>query len=162
MNCENCGSPMHWEGSLRSGSMVCPFCNDVPDGDEVTVTRPNLIDAYKHMAATLGATPVKPSNVNPGVPVAARDDITCVQCGHQDSILSGVNLDNITCPSCNTLGSFVLDDGAVPVPTPATTPSAIVEIWCGNCGETGIAYKGINLSVLVCPGCLKTGFVQEL
>lgn len=146
MNCENCGSPMHWEGSMRDGGLVCPLCDvgvDMMGCEEVSEFKPSQIEAYKRMAATLGAVPV---------PALDTIEIWCGNCGYKGDIHKGAvsHLAHGPCPICGKTGYL----------QPMYQTPKILR--CGNCNMRTPAdrvYGAPNNAT--CPHCLAMGRMSE-
>lgn len=148
MNCEQCGGPMHWEGSLRSGSMVCPLC---VDGDEAPRARledyrpydpDKQIEAYRKIAETLGA-----------VPAPDVIEIWCGNCGYKGDIHKGAvsHLAHGPCPICGQTGYL------------QPTYQAPKILRCGHCGMRTPADRVYgNPSNATCPHCFATGRMIEV
>jgi len=89
MNCEKCGTAMHWEGSMRSGHMQCKYCvMPAP----LPVTECEILNAQAVPLSSFTALACTP-NV---------DIVRCNQCGEEFEITAGLRY--LFCPACNASG----------------------------------------------------------
>lgn len=97
MKCETCGSLMHWEGSLRSGSMKCTYCAvpaplPVIDVEIFNAQPADPAGCHDDLQLTFYATPVSHD----------EDETECKRCGH---IWTSKRVDAFTiCSNCHIAG----------------------------------------------------------
>lgn len=89
MNCEKCGTLMHWEGSMRSGHMQCKYC-----------VMPAPLPLPEVQILNAQAVPLPSFTALMGD--AHGDLLRCNQCGEEFEIMAGLKY--VFCPACNTSG----------------------------------------------------------
>ena len=156
MECENCGSTMHWEGSMRDGGLVCPYCDDselkgldmMVGIDEVSEFNTSQIEAYKRIVKGFNGS----LQANP-VPAPDEVDIWCGNCGYTGTIDKRFvsNLAHGPCPICGKTGYL------------QPTYQAPKILRCGHCGMRTPADRVYgNPSNATCPHCFATGRMIEV
>ena len=95
MNCEKCGTAMHWEGSMRSGHMACIFCKHLEQLPSIKVDC---------------VAPIFNAQPNPSAPAFSvkRDcgsliiAVQCPNCGEE--FFTNKRWSSAECPACQYCG----------------------------------------------------------
>lgn len=91
MDCETCGWPMKWEGSLRDGGLACGRCES--KGEEVPLSQ------AMREALSGAFTDASKKHIDSGA--GQYVEVQCANCGLYSMCISYVDPSSLICPYCS-------------------------------------------------------------